>query len=156
MENNLFDIEIESDLPSIREKIKNKTTQKPKKKKGGYRPVLVDEETLKKESLDLEPTMMLLREKHKLSSMSPQDLVSLYMISYLNQRYSTKFLENFSPIHTSVESYQPISASYKDFISLINFEAKLEKYKSKSLYDIINSFNLHSVPHSARTALAKW
>ena len=118
--------------------------------------MLVDEESLKKESLELEPIMMLLREKHRLNSMSHQDIVSLYMIAYLNQRYSNKFLENFSPIYALEESCKPVSTPYKDFISLTDFETKLEKYKSKSLFDIINCFNLHSVPHNARAALVKW
>lgn len=156
MENNLFEIEIESFSPAKRETKSKEIIKKSKKKKGGYRPILVDEACLKKESIELEPIMVLLRDKYKLNSLSHQDLVSLYLISYLNQRYSSQFLENYSPIHSSAESCQPVSASYKDFINLVCFENKLEKYKSKSLYDIVKNFNLHSVPHTARTALVNW
>jgi hypothetical protein len=162
MDNFLFDIVID-ELPT---KSKTKNVQKKfekkgdstKKKKGGYRPVLVDDTCLKLESIELESTMKLIREKQSLKLLNDQDLVSFYIIAYLNQRYPNQFLENYSPIQNVNETNLIQSASYENLICLTNknFEVKLEKYKSTTLFSIINNFNLHSVPHSARISLSKW
>ena len=119
----------------------NKNTS-VKSKKGGYRPILVDKESLAAEAVDLKDKMSLLRDLYSTRRVSDQDLVVLYLIMYLNTRYPDDFLENYNPILTSVEKTNLIrtSASLESIMKLTNqsFDDKLAKFKTKSLFDIIN------------------
>lgn len=135
-----------------------------KSKKGGYRPVLVSRESLACEASALQGQMELLRSLHSARTVSDQDLCVLYILMYLNHRYPDEFLENVNPVlsgkelrtggHPLVDS----SAEMSRFLTLANprFDDKLAKSKSKTLFELINNFNLHSVPHSARFAIAHW
>ena len=134
--------------------------KKEKKAKGGYRPVLVDSACLEKESKSLHSSMQLLLKLHADKELSDQDAVAFYIISYLNERYPNQFLENFNPIATS-DQRSPLTKTSLDYTGLIslqnkNFESKLEKFKFRSLFDIVNNFNLHSIPYSARFTLVNW
>lgn len=143
--------------------VKNKGPKS--RKKGGYRPVLVSKESLAIEALELKSQMELLRSLRSEGTVSDQDLSVLYILMYLNLRYPGEFLESLNPIlscdkdkwlagHTLVDS----SAEMSRFLTLTNsrFHEKLAKANSRTLFEIINNFNLHSVPHSARFAIAHW
>lgn len=139
-----------------------KTTEKnvKKKSKGGYRPVLVSRESLVNESMQLASEMTRLRELYQV--ISDQDLVVFYIIIYLNFRYPNEFLENFNPVlvKNNYENNELVQKSmvFGNLMSLTNktFERKMEKFNTLTLFEIINNFNLHSVPHSARFAISNW
>ena len=137
---------------------KDINNQTEKIKRGGYRPVLVDQTSLSHEAIQLAADMQCLRALYANKSISDQDLTVLYMLFYLNQRYPTQFLENLNPILTEIPNTNRIqnSKNYKELIQFSNknFETKLSKYTS--LFEIVNNFNLHSVPHSARYTLVNW
>jgi hypothetical protein len=148
------------DFCPTKKHVKTNKNTSVKSKKGGYRPILVSKEALEAEAVDLRDKMSLLRELYSTRRVSDQDLVVLYLIMYLNTRYPDDFLENFNPILASVEETNLIrtSASLESFVTLKNndFNYKLAKFQSRSLFEIINNFNLHSVPHSARFAITNW
>ena len=129
-------------------------------KRGGYRPVLVDQTSLSHEAIQLAADMQSLRAFYSNKSISDQDLTVLYMLFYLNHRYPTQFLENLNPILTdqAIPNTKLVQTSknYKELIQFSNknFETKLSKFTS--LFEIVNNFNLHSVPHSARYTLVNW
>lgn len=127
--------------------------------------MLVSKESLAIEALELESQMELLRSVHSEGTVSDQDLTALYILMYLNLRYPDEFLENLNPILGCDRDQEPAghalvdsSAEMSRFLTLTNsrLHEKLAKAKSRTLFEIINNFNLHSVPHSARFALAHW
>ena len=130
--------------------------------KGGYRPVLVSRDCLAIEADELAGDMTRLRELYHSRSISDQDLVVFYIIIYLNFRYPDEFLENFNPVlvENDFKKIQLVQESmvFGDLMSLANksFDKKMEKFNTKTLFEIINNFNLHSVPHSARFAISNW
>ena len=131
-------------------------------KKNGYRPVLVSKESLASEAIQLATQMKLLRQLHSTQYVSNQDIAALYILMYLDLRHPDIFLENFNPILNALDQAQHSlvknSAPLSDYLPLKNtsFNAKLAKYKSRTLFEIVNNFNLHSVPYSARFAIANW
>ncbi len=146
--------------PFTKKHAKSNKSSSIKSKKSGYRPILVDKESLEFEAVELKDKMTMIRELYSTRCLSDQDLVVLYLVIYLNTRYPYDFLENYNPILISNEKTDLITKSGKldNFITLTNksFDDKLAKYNTKSLFEIINCFNLHSVPHSARIALTNW
>lgn len=146
--------------PSNKTQTSNEKLKNKKKPKGGYRPVLVNEECLKTESVNLKNSMSLLDDKKHV--MSDQDKVSYYIIIYLNQRYPNQLFENQNPIidltKTKTTSLIDNSAKIQNFIEFKNknIQNRLNKLNIKTLFDLVNNFNLHSVPHSARFTLVNW
>jgi hypothetical protein len=137
---------------------------KSKKRKGGYRPVLVMASDLEKESLALYEPFRLINETcvREPGFMCQQDIVTYYLLVYLNHRYPNQLLESFAPIlkNTTNDNHCESSKLFKDLPSLKfsnkNIHQRLEKLNIKTLFDLVNSFNLHSVPFSARYALVHW
>ena len=134
----------------------NRLKDRVKKPRGGYRPVMLDEKSqLAKESIELEPLMKFINEE---KSLSDQDKVSLFTLAYLNERYPNNFLECYNPIVVDSD----ISKSSKSLCDLpIKFKnqkvySRLQSLNVRTLFDVVNSFNLHSVPYSARFTLANW
>ena len=166
--NFLIDISLDSENAKIK---KNKKCEKfedgksfninnAKKTRGGYRPVLVDESKLIQESIELKQPFELINNTciSNRNFMRDQDIVSYYLVSYLNQRYPNQFIENFNPIISDNLS-KPTSILIEDLkikFKNKNIEKKFYKLKIKTLFDLVNSFNLHSVPYSARYTLVNW
>lgn len=130
-----------------------------KKPKGGYRPVLVNENELPLESTLLEPYMQIINNKEGTNLMSDQDIVSYYILVYLNQRYPNNFLENVMSIvkksDCKVISSKLISELPLKFKNP-RISSRLSSLNLFSLFDVVNFFNLHSVPFSARSTLVNW
>lgn len=130
---------------------------KRKKLRGGYRPVLISEAQLVDESNNLRSKFEIINSPTVLDKnfLTPQDIVSYYIICYLDQRYPNQLLENFSPLtNKKVKS---------ELLSNLNFQLRnkkvmlrITKYDVKTLFDVVNSFNLHSVPMTARNTLVNW
>lgn len=150
-------ISFDSDSASKTSKHRPKANVVKAKKspKGGYRPILVDQAQLNKEAAELEPQI-----RHVIYevSMSDQDKASYFTLAYLNQRYPSNFLESLNPI---VKSATPLVMSR--LLSDIPLKFKSDKVCNRlkslnicSLFDVVNSFDLHSVPYSARFTLVNW
>ena len=121
---------------------------------GGYRPVLVDETSLKNEAIELESRFQLLNNHNDLND---QDMVSFYILTYLNQRYPNNLFQNKNAI--IADSSKIKSNDYLNLISFKNknIQSRLSKLENvKTLFDLINNFNLNSVPYSARFTLVNW
>jgi len=134
----------------------NQRTQREKSKKhrtrGGYRPILVEEANLKNESIMLENQMSVLNCENQ---MSDQDKAAFYILVYLNHRYPNNLFQSFnkieeSSITNSIDFNRVLKFSNK------NVATRLKKFNINNLFELVNSFNLHSVPHSARFTLVKW
>ncbi|CAF0874690.1 unnamed protein product [Brachionus calyciflorus] len=147
------------DSKQIKKKSHDKTTKINKKPKGGYRPVLViDQSQLINESIELKEKFQIINDECIQDSeyMSPQDIVSYYLICYLDQRYPNQFLENYNQIDHENQIKSKSIESLKFNFKNKNINLKLKNYKIQSLFDLVNCFSLHSVPHSARYTLVKW
>lgn len=137
----------------------NKIKTARKKPTGGYKPVLVDLDSLKSESKYLEDKLAKITDLWKCGELSNQDVTTLYIIFYLHKRYSHKFLENYKPLHTlktSISSRNLSDFFHEDLQNDKKLLYKLNKTNTFSIFDLINNFNLHNIPLSARTALVKW
>lgn len=154
---------IETDEPPLEIKkktigVKQNVEKRQKRARGGYRPVLVDETGLSQEAKELETPMQRLLNEHK--HLSSQDKVAYYLIVYLNQRYPNQLLQNYDPIVKSTLSDLEPSVNLNkiglEFKNKSLVEKKLSQWRAETLFDVINNFNLHSVPYSARYALANW
>lgn len=96
--------------------------------------------------------------------MSSQDICSYYLVVYLNQRYPNQLIENFNRIvdPNTLETCSDLVRTSKPLKDLNlkfknkNLESKLNKLNINTLFDLVNSFNLHSVPYSARFTLVNW
>jgi hypothetical protein len=91
--------------------------------------------------------------------LSDQDIVACYLLIYLRSRYSNDFLTNYNEILPLSKTKRVDSCSYKKVLHIDEKNGeqnKLKKFKCETLFDIINSFNLHSVPYSARCSLVNW
>lgn len=163
----LFDSENDANNEKSTKNLNKKTTQffsknESKRPKGGYKPVLVDESCLAKESADLKEPFELINKTclNDKNYMTDQDIVSFYLITYLNQRYPNQMIENFNKIietpQLEINQSKSLTNDLKFCFKNKNINAKLEKLKIKTLFDLINSFNLHSVPYSARYTLVNW
>lgn len=160
---NLINIEIEQSVESsksIEKRAKkqptNETTCRKKKPRGGYRPMLVNEADLGRESIELEHDMKLINETNA-NSMSVQDIVSYYVIVYVNYRYPNNFLENKHEIIIDKSTITSMRISDLPFkFKNKSLENRLRNTNTLTLFDLINTFNLHSVPYSARCTLANW
>ena len=143
---------------------------RPRRRRGGYRPVLVDEAALKHEARALAEPMSAMLRSHAESALSDQDLVATYLLVYLNERYPNQLFESVQPIvpishpHRALASAS--SASNASFLTRTlrneNVRRRIVHRSSSSagplltLFDLINTFALHSVPHTARVALVNW
>jgi hypothetical protein len=129
-------------------------------KSGGYRPVLVDESNLSREALDLNESMTFIRVNYmdKNVFVCEQDIASFYLIVYLNQRYPNQMLENYSQIiGEGREKLNIKSRKISELpICFKNQKIKIKLDEDCTLFDLVNQYNLHSVPYSARHALANW
>jgi hypothetical protein len=140
--------------------------RKKKSKLGGYRPILVEHESdLALESVELESDMKLINERCLSDPlyMSSQDIVSYYVIVYLNQRCPNQMLQSRHELISSDRRSNSLLIQTSKPISQLGFRFKnkhmldkLDKCNVKTLFDLVNTFNLHSVPHSARYTLANW
>lgn len=144
---------------TMKEKQNEKSHRDKKKAKGGYRPALVDQIDLSNESIELIQDMQILIDN--LSSLSDQDVVSLYLLIYLNKRYPNNFLESSNKIIDSNHSKYASTLSRSRQIAEFNIKWRNSKLKKRlddhmTLFEFVNSFNLHSVPQSARYSLANW
>ena len=121
-------------------------------KRGGYRPVLVDESLLKSESASLQAHISQLSHKN----LSEPDMAAFYIIAYLNHRHPYNLFQCFNPIVKAAPA--PSSIDFSEVLDLTSKKVKtrLEKLKLKTLFELVNSFNLHSLPHSARYTLVQW
>lgn len=147
------------EAPSTKYKSK-KPQEKPvrPKIKGGYRPVLVNQETLQQESIQIQPLIDCLVQKFNQKKLSPEDTTSNYILLYLQIRYPYKFLENFDPIVPKTE-YNIKSSNVFDHFSInkdSKFANRLHETNTRTFFDLVNNFNLHSIPKTARIALVKW
>ena len=88
--------------------------------------------------------------------LSDQDVVSLYIIIYLNKRHPTKFLESINEIVK--EEYNVDSKNLTNFINITsnNIKQRLKETKTITVFELINKFNLHGIPKASRIALVKW
>lgn len=129
-----------------------KLVKKPKAPKTGYRPVLVDPKCLEKEAADLGQKMLELNRSYLARELSDPDTVSWYILVYLSHRYPNKFLGSPNPIIAGTS--RPSSSDYRSRLEVTN--PKLESSNVTTFFDIINGYNLHCVPHSARVAMAEW
>ena len=120
--------------------------------KGGYRPILVGMNELAKESIELKSTMETLNN----SVMKDQDKVSLFILIYLNQRYPNNMLENSKKIVENVQIFSEPLENLNLAFKNQKIIKRLQQYNSTTLFDIINNFNLHSVPYTARYSLVNW
>jgi hypothetical protein len=142
-------------------KVKSEKQQEKRfrsKIKGGYRPVLVNEDSLKNESTSIQPLVDRLVAKFNQNQLSAQDTTTIYILIYLQSRYSYKFLENFDPILSKNEFSIQSSIIFDQFSidNNSNLRKRLKDTNTKSLFDLANNFNLHSIPKTARIALVKW
>lgn len=134
--------------------LNSKLEKNLRRPKGGYRSILVDQNQLANESLVLEPLMVILES----DTLIDQDKVSYYILIYLNQRYPKNFLENWNPI---VETSQKVESSktLEDLnlrFTNPNVIARMQEKNVVTLFDVVNNFNFHSVPYSARFSLVNW
>ena len=82
-------------------------------------------------------------------------MVAYYILVYLNQRYPNHLIQSFNKIeettfNKSIEFEKVLRLKNENVIS------RLKKMNTNTLFDLVNNFNLHSVPHSARFTLVKW
>jgi hypothetical protein len=145
--------------PTREEKNAPKKHHDKKKAKGGYRPALVDQIDLGTESIELTQDMKILIDN--MSSLCDQDVVSLYLLIYLNKRYPNNFLESSNKIIDSNHSKFAKTQSRSRRIGDFNIKWRNNKLAKRlndhlTLFEFVNSFNLHSVPQSARFSLASW
>ena len=159
----LQNISIDSDSNSITkraqkcEKIIETRLKKPPR--CGYRPVLVNDTQLAKESIELEPLMKFISDEESL--LSDQDKVCFFTLAYLNHRYPNNFLEACNPIIDNKNcSESKISSKLLCDLPLKfknqKIYSRLHSLNLRTLFDVVNSFNLHSVPYSARFTLVNW
>jgi hypothetical protein len=163
----IFDI-AEIDEFRVEKPLKSKTNtfQKEAKektlKRGGYRPVLIDLAIIKNEAQYMEHKIGLLIQSWRNGVYSEPDITALYVLTYLDRRYGGKFLENFDPILKKADENSQVKSSSlrESFGKLLedypNLAKRLAETNTNSLFDIINNYNLHSIPKPARTAIAKW
>lgn len=130
---------------------------KQKKSRGGYRPVLIAESQLVNESNHLESKFEIINSQCVLDPnfMIPQDIVSYYIIFYLDQRYPNQLLENFCPL-TDRKVKSELLSNLNFQLRNKNVMLRLAKNEATTLFDVVNSFNLHSVPMTARNTLVNW
>ena len=149
--------EFDFNLSKKEKKISTKKFEKKAtlKKKGGYRLVSVDLETLKEESTCLSIEINKLAAQWQEKNLTNQDFVSLYIIIYLNKRYPNKFLESTNQI---ILDEKVKSENYNKFINITSSKIKerLDQTKTFTVFDLINRFELHGIPKSSRIALVKW
>ncbi|RNA36330.1 hypothetical protein BpHYR1_001821 [Brachionus plicatilis] len=130
---------------------------KKKKSRGGYRPVLIAGSQLVQESYYLKSKFEVINSQYVSNPdlMMPQDIVSYYILCYLDQRYPNQLLENFNPISKNkVKSKFLIDVKFQPRNK--NAISRLKKAGAETLFDVVNSFNLHSVPITARKTLINW
>ena len=82
-------------------------------------------------------------------------MTAFYILVYLNQRYPNNLFQSFNKIE---ESNFNRSIDFDRVLKFTNknVSIRLKNMNLKTLFDLVNSFNLHSVPHSARFTLVKW
>lgn len=123
--------------------------------------MLVDPSELASESVQIEPLMRLLYEEEEKAAgggMSDQDKTTYFTLVYLNQRYPNNFLEAVSPIvvdNTPVIDSRRLETLPLKFTNP-NVSTRLREHNVCTLFELVNRFNLHSVPHSARSTLVNW
>lgn len=151
----MCELSISDSAPGSKSRKRNDVPNKSKSKKprGGYRPILVGEGELVEEAKTLAPLMQFIYDKDDLSD---QDKVSYFTLAYISQRYPANFLENVAPIidEPNGVSSQPLDKLPFTFSQKVN--TKFTNLKIKTLFDVVNNFNLHSVPYSARFTLVNW
>jgi hypothetical protein len=136
---------------------KRKKWKSRKRRKNGYKPVLVDLSTLKTESVEIEGHLKALIDEWKTSDLSDFDVTTLYILRYLYKRHSTRFLHNYDPIvpsciHVQSKNLQEVN----QYSTIPQFKHRFGETSTTTVFDLINNFNLHSVPRTARIALVKW
>ena len=131
---------------------------KEKASRTGYRPVLVAETCLKKEAAELGEKMLELNRLYADNVLNGQDTSSFYILLYLNHRYPSKFLGSLNPIYELEPQNRPPSSDYRNYLQVTNakIRQRLESSNVASFFEILNNFNLHCVPHSARVAMVEW
>jgi hypothetical protein len=134
--------------------IENEKKNKPKIK-GGYKAVLIDLESLKNEAEYMEIEISKLVTHWQAGSLTDQDVVSLYIITYLQKRYPNHFLESFNQIIPTeiVNEYNFHSEKLEKFHHLTS---RLKETNTFTIFDLINNFNLHCIPKTSRIAIVKW
>lgn len=152
-----FEIDSKKNLKNEKNREERLLKDKKKKPRGGYRPVLIAEDQLIQESHALKSKFDIINSKCVLNSdlMTPQDIVSYYIICYLDQRYPNQLFENFSRLTT-------VKVKSK-LLSDLNFQprnkntlTRLKKIGAETLFDVVNMLNLHSIPMTARHTLVNW
>jgi hypothetical protein len=144
----------------LKGKKSRKTEKSSKTTRGGYKLVSVDLETLKNESKYMEIEIEKLITQWKDKKLSNKDVVSLYILIYLNKRHPTKFLEGINEIVGNEEMKECYidSKNFDNFINITsnNIKQRLLDSKTFTVFDLINKFNLHGIPKASRIALVKW
>ena len=162
-----FDSEILFDFLSLtnKKRLKDNEDKTDKKKhtrsaKGGYKLITIGLEELKNEAEYMEIEITKLISKWKDGYISNQDVVSLYIILYLNNRHPTKFLECMNPIvsNDELKDRNFHSENFNNYINITsnNIKCRLNDTKTYTVFDLVNRFNLHGIPKASRIALTKW
>ena len=135
-------------------------SKRPKKqRRGGYKPVLVPLDELKQESKYLEPKLKSLIQNYQSKHFNQPDTVSLYILIYIIKRYPQHFLESYDQIYSNKNELDKVqSKSVQQECLDLNYKLKnrLNQTNTNRVFDIINNYNLHSIPKSARIALVYW
>jgi hypothetical protein len=152
-----FNLNEKKSLKGPRAIICRKNDTAKKKPNNGYKPVLVDLMTLKQESIEIGSQLQGLIDEWNRKNLTDFDVTSLYILYYLLKRYKNRFMQDYDPIipvdgHVKSMNLQQVDL----FASNVGLKQRLYQTNTQTVFDLVNNFNLHSVPRKARCALVKW